>query len=435
MTVHEQNTLHPVGDSGLLKAIILISITGVYFFSMFQRVAVPGTIFDELQMGFHVSAAAIATLGSIYLYIYGGMQVFTGMLADRLGSSRVLVAGGIFLAAGSVFFPLSATMTQLYLTRALVGLGASLIYISMLKHISHFFSVEQFPLVLACSIAAGYSGGVAATYPLERLTFHTGWRTSMLIAGLICLLAVTVSSWLLKRNFSREKPTNSFAAVKKIIRNRRIYPVIVTGSANFSVYFVLQATIGKKMLEDFSDITSSQAAFFTFLMMITAMVSVLLHGYLGKRTGGRKSFAVAAALMTMLGIGAILLNLCFFNSTALFMASYLVCAYAGGNILNPTLIKEISPSEAAGTAVGIYNGAMYCSVAILANIAGMIMDMFGDLATETPEAIIYPANAYRTIFALCLGIGLLSLVSALKISTGIQQDTSNEQKEDRRQRP
>ncbi len=401
----------------LLKISVLVSITGIYFFSMFQRVAVPGTIFDQLQISFQVSATAIATLGSIYLYIYGGMQVFTGMLADRLGSSRVLIAGGICMAAGSVFFPISATLGHLYLTRALVGLGASLIYISMLKHISVFFSAEQFPLILACSIAAGYSGGLAATYPLERMTFYLGWRHSMLAAGLACLLTVAVSAYLLKRNSAGEEGSNALAAVKSTIRNKLIYPVIFTGSANFAVYFLLQATIGKKMLEDFSGMTSSQAASFTFLMMFTAMISLLMHGYLGKRTGGRKAFAVIAAALTVSGISLILLNLCFFNSSVLFILSYLLCAYAGGNILNPTLIKEINPSEYAGTAVGIYNGAMYSSVAILANLAGVIMDMFSDLATVTPEAIIYPVNAYKAIFVLSLGISIFSLVFACRIRT------------------
>ncbi len=397
------------------KLLVLVSITGIYFFSMFHRIAVPGTIFDELQVTFEASAVAIATLGSIYLYIYGGMQIFTGMLADKLGSSKVLIGGGIFLAGGSIFFPFSNTIGQLYITRALVGLGASLIYLSMLKHISTYFSTENFPFLLSCSIAAGYSGGLAATYPFERATIHIGWQNSILITGFFCLFLVALSAYLLKDNFSSGKTVKSFAVLKNILKNKFIYPVIISGSGNFSIYFVLQATIGKKMLEDFAGLSSAHAASFTFAMMATAMVSVLVHGYFGKKSRKRKLFSIIAALLTLSGVIMIIINMLFFNNAVIFLIAYLLCAYGGGNILNPTLIKELNPEENAGTAVGIYNGAMYSSVAIVGNLAGMIMDLYSESATITPEAIIYPANAYTTIFAGCLLIAIISLLGAMKI--------------------
>ena len=55
----------------------------IYFFSYFQRVGVPGTIFNELQSSFAATAAAVTALSSIYLYIYAGAQLIVGMLADR----------------------------------------------------------------------------------------------------------------------------------------------------------------------------------------------------------------------------------------------------------------------------------------------------------------------------------------------------------------
>ncbi len=397
------------------KFITLFSITGIYFFSMFQRIAVPGTIFNELQSYFGISAAAVAALGSIYLYIYGGMQIFAGMLSDGMGSSKTLITGGVLLAAGSIFFPFSDSQIQLYLARAVVGLGASLIYISMLKHIDISFSERNFPLVFSASIVAGYSGGLAGTYPFERLVELAGWRESLLIAGAVCLLLVVFSSLRLRKTFSYRRTSYSLQTVKNIFKNRSILPVIASGSSNFSVYFLLQATIGKKMLEDFAGMSSPGAASFTFWMMFATMASVLFHGFAGKKTGRRKAFSITAASFTACGAALILLNLMYFNSKPLFLLSYLMCAWAGGNILNATLVKEINPPEAAGTAVGIYNGAMYTSVAITANLAGLVMDMFRHQAEITPDAVIYPVSAYIAIFSGCAALGIFSVVSAVKI--------------------
>ncbi len=397
------------------KLITLFSITGVYFFSMFQRVAVPGTIFNELQSAFSASAAAVAALGAIYLYIYGGMQLAAGMLADWIGSSRTLSIGGALLAAGSMFFPYSDSATELYISRAVVGLGASLIYISMLKHIDISFSEKNFPLVFSFSIVAGYSGGLAGTYPFEKLLRFAGWRESLFLAGMICLVFVLFSSFRLRKTFSYRKTSNSILTVRNILKNRAIFPVIISGSSNFSVYFILQATIGKKMLEDFAGLSSSHAASLTFWMMLSAMASVLFHGFAGKKTGRRKPFCMAAACLSASGAGLVLINLIFLSSTPLFLLSYLMCAWAGGNILNATLIKEINPPEAAGTAVGIYNGAMYSSVAITANLAGVVMDIFRREAEVTPEAILYPAGAYIAIFSGCAALGIISIASATRI--------------------
>ena len=397
------------------KVITLFSITGVYFFSMFQRVAVPGTIFNDLQTAFAASAAAVAALGAIYLYIYGGMQLFAGMLADGIGASRTLITGGALLAAGSLFFPFSGSTGQLYLSRAVVGLGASLIYISMLKHIDISFSDKNFSLVFSLSIVAGYSGGLAGTYPFERLVETAGWQESLLLAGIICLAFVIFSSFRLIKTLSYKKKSGSFRTVRNILSNRAILPVVISGSSNFSVYFLLQATIGKKLLEDFAGLSSPRAASFTFWMMLVTMASVLFHGFAGKKTPRRKPFCAAASSLTAGGAILILLNLMFFSSSPLFLFSYLLCAWAGGNILNATIIKEINPPGAAGTAVGIYNGAMYSSVAVTANLAGLVMDAFRDQARVTPEAIIYPANSYIAIFSGCAALGLISIAASLRI--------------------
>jgi predicted MFS family arabinose efflux permease len=397
------------------KFITLFSITGIYFFSMFQRVAVPGTIFNELQSAYAASAALIASLGAIYLYIYGGMQLFAGILADGIGSSKTIFIGGVLLAVSSILFPLSANPVQLQISRAAVGLGASLIYISMLKHIDITFSAGNFPLVFSTSIVAGYSGGLAATYPFERLSELIGWKESLIIAGIVCMFFVVLSSFRLRKTFNFRKKSRTLSNIKNILKNKAVYPLIASGSANFSVYFLLQASIGKKMLEDFAGFTSSRASLFTFAMMLTTMISVLFHGCAGKKTGCRKIFSVTAAVFTMVGAVLILVNLCISGNSFLFLLPYLLCAWAGGNILNATLMKEMNIPDSSATAVGVYNGAMYSSVALTANIAGLVMDVFKESAVITTEAIIYPASSYKVIFSGCSVLGLISVLSALRI--------------------
>ena len=103
-------------DSDIKKhAIILMCCcSGLYSVSFFQRVAVPGTIFNELQKDFAASASTVTTLGSIYLLVYASLQLFIGMLADRHGGVKITLVCGFFLCVGSVLFPLSGNQIHIY---------------------------------------------------------------------------------------------------------------------------------------------------------------------------------------------------------------------------------------------------------------------------------------------------------------------------------
>ena len=45
---------------------LLICGTGLYFFANLQRVAIPGTVFDQLQGNLHASAPYITALGASF---------------------------------------------------------------------------------------------------------------------------------------------------------------------------------------------------------------------------------------------------------------------------------------------------------------------------------------------------------------------------------
>ena len=109
---------------GIISILILLG-TVFYFFANFQRIAIPGAIFDNLQRELKVSAPYITAFGAIYMYLYAFNQLVIGILVDRFGGFRVILSGGIILALGAFLFPFSDNLTLMYFSRALVGLGSS----------------------------------------------------------------------------------------------------------------------------------------------------------------------------------------------------------------------------------------------------------------------------------------------------------------------
>ena len=65
----------------------------IYFFANLQRVAIPGSIFDELQHDLNAGAKYITALGSMFMYVYAAGQLVVGLLDDRYGGERVITFG------------------------------------------------------------------------------------------------------------------------------------------------------------------------------------------------------------------------------------------------------------------------------------------------------------------------------------------------------
>ncbi len=397
----------------------LLAMGGVYFFSYFQRVAVPGTIFNELQTAYQASAGAIAALGSIFLYIYGGLQLFTGLAVDRWGGARILLAGGLLMSLGALWFPLTYSLPALYASRVLVGLGASVIFISIVKEIDTLFAARHFALVLCAVLGIGYAGGLGGTFPFERLSAGLGWRSALLLAGAICAAAGLGAAILLRRTGrlrgSPAPPTR--LDLKDILRNRATYPVILSGAINFGVFFIWQAVFGKKMLTDICGLASAAAAAATFYMMLSSMFFSTAAGFLSRLMGNRrKPLILAAVALTLIAVSLMRFNLAGPSAAFWMQAGFLMLgASSSASVMFCCAMKELNPERAAGASVGLSNSTAYLAIAAMVNGGGFLMDRFKDQAVATASALIYPAAAYRAILLLCLVLAAISCVSAIFI--------------------
>ena len=397
----------------------LAAMGALYAFSYFHRVAVPGTVFNEIQSDLLISAGAVTGLGAVLLYIYGGAQVFVGALTDRFGGMRVLLVGGVLMSAGGVIFPLSHSLWMLYGSRALVGLGASVMYLCAVKELDTLFGAESFAPLLCVLIFIGYGGGLIGTYPFERAVSMVGWRWSLLGAGIASWLVLGCVYLLLRRFRDLVSTGTPFSAgpLIAICRDVHVYPVIVSGVINWSIYFLIQTQLGKKFLQDFVGIDSGGAALFTFAMMVTAMTSVLFSGILSRAIGNRrKPLLIGGATITLLATVLLVLGIRSEAPGRLFLVGYVMLAFSCGTAaIFCSSMKELGPPGAVGLSVGVLNGFCYLGAAVVANAAGMALDLFEDRATNVAGAMVYPADAYEVIFWGMSALAALSLVVCLMV--------------------
>jgi len=411
-----------MADGSLLRrrtrVAILLGVSAIYFVSFFQRVAVPGTVFDELQVAFGMNASQVAALGTIYLYLYGFLQPLVGVSVDRWGAGRALVASGLLLAVGSVLFPLAQTAALLYATRAIIGIGAAMAYLCLIKEVDELFGERDFPFYLGLGMTLGYAGGLLGTYPFERVVDAVGWRPALLGVGAFCTVAWLYSAWLLHRTGRLvERPGVALGGwVKVVLVNRAFWPPMITCGINFAIYFLVQATLGKKFLQDVAGLSSEKAAAFTFAMMAVCMAGVLASGLLTRFLTRRRPIVIGGAAAIVMATLTLLAGVSFALPAGVYLAGYLLLGLAPSlSVVYGTIAKELNPRPAAGTSIGVVNAGAYLSVALLISVAGIILDSYGGQPAPSGTALVYPVHAYRTIFALCTGLAVVSLYFATRV--------------------
>jgi len=399
---------------GGARAVAFGAMASIYCLAYFQRTGIPGTIFDELQHEFRLSASAVTALGSVFIYVYAGMQLLVGMAADRYGGRRTLLFGGAVMCVGAVLFPCARTTTMLFASRVLIGFGSSFVYLSIVKEVDTLFDSRHFAGLLGLAMLASYSGAIAATLPFERAVHGFGWRGTLLAVGGMTVAAVIVVWAVLRR--LQEPPVCRkgipLPLLWNVLRNRLSWPLLICATINFPILFVFQGVLGKKFLQDGVGLNSAQAAASVLVMASVCGLSAVSGGPVLRLTRQRRKPVILGAtgvilLATVLMLAAVLTA----APPWVFLMGYVLLALSiVGSPATSATMKEVNRPDAVAVTISVLNTASYLGVGLLSNAAGAILDAFGSRAEAAEARIVYPTAAYATLFACLAGLALVSML-------------------------
>ncbi|HEY5972540.1 MAG TPA: MFS transporter [Pseudoxanthomonas sp.] len=157
-----------------------------------------------------VGIAAISFALAIGQFVWGVVQPVFGAIADKHGSTRVLIAGGLMLAAGTALTPFMSSQWGLMFTLGLLtAAGAGAGSFSILIGATAQQLAPEKRSFAAGFINAGGSLGQFVFAPLVQLTISAaGWATAMYGLAAASLLTLPLA-WPLRR---KPAPLGSGAA-------------------------------------------------------------------------------------------------------------------------------------------------------------------------------------------------------------------------------
>jgi len=130
-----------------------------------------------ISAALHAGTGDLQWLVDAYALVFAGVMLPAGLLGDRLGRKRLLLAGlAVFLAA-SLWCALSTSAGELIAARALMGLGAGIVYPLSLAVVSAAFGDDDRPKaigILTAGIALGFPlGPVLGGVLLQHFSWHS----------------------------------------------------------------------------------------------------------------------------------------------------------------------------------------------------------------------------------------------------------------------
>ncbi|MEJ7686746.1 MAG: MFS transporter [Variovorax sp.] len=226
---------------------------------------------------------------------WGVIGVFAGMLADKLGAFRVLVAGALLYALGLAGMAMSSTPLWFALTAGvLIGAAqAGTTYAVIYGVIGRQIPAERRSWAMGVAAAAG-SFGQFLMVPVEGyLIAGFGWSTALLALALIVLLIVPLALGLREPRLGSAAMVPRDQTILQAVREAFKYPSFVLLMAGYFVCGFQLAFIGVHMPSYLRDkgLSPEVASYALALVGLFNIFGTYVAGSLGSRLAKRKLLA------------------------------------------------------------------------------------------------------------------------------------------------
>jgi sugar phosphate permease len=399
------------------RYLILIILNAVYFFVYFHRIST-GVLAPHLMEAFQASGASLGGMSSAYFYPYALSQPVVGVLTDRFGARKVVTVCTFIEFLGALIFGLAPTLLIAALGRGLIGLGAAGVFVPALKLFLPWFGTQSFGRMNVILLAVGNMGAIMAATPFAWFIQQAGWRSSFfIISGILLLLAFLSRAYLQDAPPGYVPPSGVQKQVESpkaggfvdILKTPFFWVMAFLFFAYGGPLSTFQGLWGYPYLIDVFGYSRLEAGNLIMVIAFGVIVGGQVMGYLTDKTfaGKKRQLLSACIALQVLNWGLIAFVSPRLGSWALGLIFFIMGMMLAGTLAAVwAIVREESPPERLGTAMGFINPAPFLGVAALQPLTGYLMDRVGKAGGT------FPVQAYQNAFTLCM----LSVLVAMVIS-------------------
>jgi OFA family oxalate/formate antiporter-like MFS transporter len=195
MSVSQDSQAVSAADNTNRWVVLLFAILGMVAVANYQY---GWTLFvPPLQKALGVEQAAVQVTFTVFVLLETWLVPFEGWLVDKFGPRLLVMIGGVLAGLGWIGSGKAGSLTSLYLSYALSGIGAGIVYGTAVGIALKWFPDHR---GLAAGLtAAGFGAGSAFTVaPIANLITSSGYQTAFIEWGIIQGVVVVFAALFLK---------------------------------------------------------------------------------------------------------------------------------------------------------------------------------------------------------------------------------------------
>ena len=355
-------------------------LLGAFFLGwvfMYADRAVFSPVVGEIRADFGVSLAQIGLLSSAFFFAYAALQVPFGLVAERVGRKRLLVAGFALFGASTAASGLVGDFALLVGLGVVTGIGQATYYPTQFS-----ISAEAIPrrgralglAIINNGMAVGVAGGtiIAAVLAFD---LQLGWRVALIAMGALTLVVAALMVVLVW------EPRRAVASRGAPLRASWARPQIATYVAAFCSlfgFFVILVWL-PYYLQASRGLGATSSGFVAALAALPAIPSALVLARWSDRTGQRRLPVYAL----FVGAAVSLVAIAVAPSVEVLVVALVAYGLTGKLVADPLLVAhlaDITEPPAYSMTYGLFNFAGMSASVVAPTAAALIAEVTGSVA-------------------------------------------------------
>ncbi|WP_080793978.1 MFS transporter [Corynebacterium pacaense] len=366
--------------------IVWLSAVLIYVMAITGRTSFGVAGVDAIER-FGIDASRVAVFTSVQLGVYALAQIPTGILVDRFGPRRLLVAGALVMAAGQILLGVTSSYGIAIGARVLIGCGDATAFLSVMRLLPSWFPIRRTPVFTQLTGAIGQVGQFLSAVPFLALLGASGWTTAFVSLGAAGALVALAGALVVRDTPVREPQVAAVGASisgGRILDNLRLvvtspycWQGLFTHWTNMFPLVVFQLLWGMPMMTLGLGLSTAQVGMVLTLSTIGNVIGGPFAGITSARLGRRRdAFALGTAVLQ-----ALLWTYLFFPATPhgnAFLAAAVVSFFAGmivpaANFGFDTVRERVDRSLNA-TGTGFANMGGFSAAMLSTQLLGLLLD-------------------------------------------------------------
>ncbi|WP_419419361.1 MFS transporter [Legionella sp. D16C41] len=407
----------------------LICALGALFYSYEYLLRISPSVMEHpLRLHFNLSATGFGFLSAFYYYAYVPMQVPVGVLLDRFGPRRLITFACLICVVGTFLFANTSIVWVAAIGRFFVGFGSAFAFVGVLKLATIWLPEDRLAMVSGLAAALGTIGAMLGDNLLGEFVNKIGWRPTVEMTAYFGLF-LSIILWFGIRDKSDKAQASSgtISSFHKsmidlgiIVKNKQVW---INGAIGCLVYLpttVFAELWGIPYLKHAHNLTSSGADFANSLLFLGFTIGAPLMGFISDKIKRRRLpllvGASGAAIIMM-----IILYMPDLNQMSINFLMFALGLFYSAQCIVFAIGRELSPAEAAGTAMSLTNMTVMLGAMFLQPLVGRLLDfsLASHNANTLPNQLgfdklqqLYTADDYQFALSIIpLGIIIAAILT------------------------